>query len=183
MFAPRAPDYRDGEKVDLPDFGGENAYMAPAEAEKALRELMGGAMNQDLDEVTEIDRSEATVQGFKEGIKLLDHQIIGRKWMRDREDVSLKRTGGILADDMGWAIFYIVIFSLLLNFNSLGKTIQTLTRIVEGKAKQRDKEDGYSASTLYVVFQIFLSHLDIYNTLNQGGMSTCTGWTMGGRNH
>lgn len=31
---------------------------------------------------------------------------------------------------------------------SLGKTIQTLTRIVEGKPKKSDKEDGWSASTL-----------------------------------
>lgn len=49
----------------------------------------------------EIDMEEANVKGFKEGIQLLPHQILGRAWMRDREDVTKKRTGGILADDMG----------------------------------------------------------------------------------
>lgn len=57
-------------------------------------------MNVDVE--TEIDMEDAIVKGFKEGIKLLPHQILGRAWMRDREDVTKKRTGGILADDMGY---------------------------------------------------------------------------------
>lgn len=32
----------------------------------------------------------------------------------------------------------------------LGKTIQTIARIVEGRPKKSDKEDGWSPSTLYV---------------------------------
>lgn len=57
-------------------------------------------MNGDVE--TEIDMEDAVVKGFKDGIKLLPHQILGRAWMRDREDVTKKRTGGILADDMGY---------------------------------------------------------------------------------
>lgn len=44
--------------------------------------------------------------------------------------------------------------STLLGLNaiySLGKTIQTLTRIVEGRPRKRDKEDGWDAPTLYVL--------------------------------
>ncbi|KAG5720840.1 hypothetical protein E4T56_gene16954, partial [Termitomyces sp. T112] len=56
-----------------------------------------------------------------------------RAWMKEREDPSKKRFGGILADDMG-----------------LGKTIQTLTRIVEGRARKSDRDDGWAATTLVV---------------------------------
>lgn len=56
-------------------------------------------MNQDVE--TQVNMEEAVVKGFKEGIALLPHQVLGRAWMRDREDTTKKRTGGILADDMG----------------------------------------------------------------------------------
>jgi len=92
---------KDGEIIKFPDFQHDNAFMAPVEAEKALRELMGGGMNQELDSTIEIDMSQEIVEGFNDGIKLLPHQILGRAWMRDREDTTKKRTGGILADDMG----------------------------------------------------------------------------------
>lgn len=78
---------------------GDMNYVSPAETEKALRELMTGGMNENLE--TEVDTEDAIVKGFKEGITLLPHQVLGRAWMRDREDLSMKRTGGILADDMG----------------------------------------------------------------------------------
>ena len=94
----------------IPDFREDNIYMSPADAEKALRDLMGGGMNQDLDAEIEIDISQATVDGFKDGIQLLPHQILGRAWMCDREDISKKRTGGILADDMGYYYFLLTIF-------------------------------------------------------------------------
>lgn len=103
--------------------------IAPAEAEKALRELMGGPVNENAD--VDINMEDAVVKGFKEGITLLPHQVLGRAWMREREDLSLKRHGGILADDMG-----------------LGKTIQTLTRIVEGRARKADAAEGWAAATL-----------------------------------
>ncbi|KAF9009274.1 hypothetical protein BDZ89DRAFT_1229328 [Hymenopellis radicata] len=89
---------------------------------------MSGAITEDV----EIDAEDAIVPGLKDGFRLLPHQIQGRNWMRGREDIKGKRYGGILADDMG-------------------KTIQTLVRIVEGKAKKADREAGWSGSTLVVV--------------------------------
>ncbi|KAF8062181.1 SNF2 family DNA-dependent ATPase [Lyophyllum atratum] len=121
----------DADGIAIPEFADDNLYISPADAEKALRDLMSGGMNDDVE--TEINMEDATVKGFRDTIKLLPHQIIGRAWMRDREDLTKKRTGGILADDMG-----------------LGKTIQTLTRIVEGRARKSDRDDGWSATTLVV---------------------------------
>lgn len=71
--------------------------MSATETEKALRALVEDAVNHDDD--VEIDMDEAIVEGFKEGITLLPHQVLGRAWMRERE--SGKKMGGILADDMG----------------------------------------------------------------------------------
>lgn len=97
-----------------------------AEAEKDLQDLLSQSMN-DVNE--EIDMRLAVVSGFREDIRLLPHQVVGRLWMKERE--SGKKLGGILADDMG-----------------LGKTIQTLTRIVDGRPRKSDKDSGYSATTL-----------------------------------
>ncbi|KAJ7461525.1 SNF2 family DNA-dependent ATPase [Mycena latifolia] len=122
------------ENILVPEFapdpyGGD--MLSPAQAESALRDLMASDTNADNN--TEIDMSEAIVPGFRDNIRLMPHQILGRAWMRDREDVTKKRAGGLLSDDMG-----------------LGKTIQTLTRIVEGRPRKRDKEDGWDAPTLVV---------------------------------
>lgn len=95
------PDDSDGEaeKLDVPEFRDEiNEVISPADADKALRDLMSGAIAED--EVV-IDEDDAIVDGFKEGFTLLPHQIQGRHWMKSREDVKAKRFGGILADDMG----------------------------------------------------------------------------------
>ncbi|KAI0692705.1 SNF2 family N-terminal domain-containing protein [Cytidiella melzeri] len=102
--------------------------MSQAEADKALRDLMSDVRN---DVQQDIDMADAIVPGFREGIMLLPHQVVGRKWMADRE--SGKRTGGILADDMG-----------------LGKTIQTITRIVEGRPPKAAQEAGFAGTTLVV---------------------------------
>ena len=109
-------DDRDGEVVNVPDFRDDNTYMSAVEAEKALRELIGGGMNQELDADIEIDMSQATVEGFKPEFRLLPHQVLGRAWMKDREDVSKKRNGGILADDMGYFISIFTIFTRLILF-------------------------------------------------------------------
>jgi len=106
VFQPRpvgspAIEVLDGEEIKMPDLQDDYGYMHPQDAEKALRDLMGGGMNQKLDEEVDINLDEAIVDGFKEGFTLMPHQIIGRTWMRDREDLTRKRTGGILADDMG----------------------------------------------------------------------------------
>ncbi|KAG5220159.1 SNF2 family DNA-dependent ATPase [Salix suchowensis] len=65
------------------------------------------------DEEADIDMAEAVVKGFKENIRLLPHQVIGKKWMKEREDVTQKRYGGILADDMGYDEFKPTTRSLL----------------------------------------------------------------------
>lgn len=117
------------EAVAVAHIKDDHTYISPADAEKALRDLMSGGMNDE----TEVNMANATVKGFKVDIKLLPHQIIGRAWMRDREDTTKKKMGGILADDMG-----------------LGKTIQTLTRIVEGRARKSDRADGWAATSLVV---------------------------------
>ncbi|KAJ7256478.1 SNF2 family N-terminal domain-containing protein [Mycena haematopus] len=122
------------ENIIVPEFAADpygQDLMSSAQAESALRDLMTADSNADA--TTEIDPEDAIVPGFKEGIRLMPHQVLGRKWMCDREDVTKKRFGGILADDMG-----------------LGKTIQTLTRIAEGRPRKRDKEAGWDAPTLVV---------------------------------
>jgi hypothetical protein len=71
--------------------------LSTEDSEKALRDLMSDVGNS----ITyDIDMAEAIVPGFKDEVVLLPHQIIGRKWMAERE--SGKRTGGMLADDMGY---------------------------------------------------------------------------------
>ena len=95
----------DGEFVNVPDFSQDaNTYTSPEEAEKALRELMGGPMNDEGDKV-EFTDEDAQVPGFKDDVRLLPHQILGRRWMKEREDPKAKRMGGILADDMGSLLY------------------------------------------------------------------------------
>ncbi len=106
------------------------------EAEKDLQDLLQQSFDgrEDGESVRdEVDMTQAVVEGFSEGIRLLPHQVVGRTWMSQRE--SGKKYGGILADDMG-----------------LGKTIQTLTRIVEGRPRKSDAEDGWVAATLWVCY-------------------------------
>ncbi|KAF7311329.1 hypothetical protein MKEN_01034600 [Mycena kentingensis (nom. inval.)] len=124
----------DGEHIDIPNFAPDPYgadVLSSKDAEQALRDLMSSTYN--ADENTDYNPEDAIVPGFKDGIKLMAHQIQGREWMKEREDPAAKRHGGILADDMG-----------------LGKTIQTITRIVEGRPKKRDKEDGWDSPTLIV---------------------------------
>ncbi|KAI9068646.1 hypothetical protein FKP32DRAFT_1561262 [Trametes sanguinea] len=102
--------------------------MSQADTEKALRDFVNeGFQDGDVDFTPE----DTMVEGFRDGIRLLPHQVKSRRWMAERE--SGKKTGGILADDMG-----------------LGKTISTLTRVLEGRPTKKDKAAGYAASTLVV---------------------------------
>ena len=115
----------------------ENPYeprKTVVEAEKDLQDLLLQSFDGKEDGESahdEVDMSQAVVEGFREGIRLLPHQVAGRAWMTERE--SGKKSGGILADDMG-----------------LGKTIQALTRIVDGRPRKSDAEDGWAATTLWV---------------------------------
>ncbi|KAJ7217158.1 SNF2 family DNA-dependent ATPase [Mycena pura] len=122
------------ENILVPDFapdpyGGD--VLSPEQAESALRDLMASDSN--ADDTAEVNMEEAIVPGLRDKIRLMPHQVLGRAWMRDREDPAKKRFGGILADDMG-----------------LGKTIQTLVRIVDNRPKKRDRDDGWDAPTLVV---------------------------------
>lgn len=113
----------------------ENPYeprKTVVEAEKDLQDLLQQSFDgkDDGDSAhEEVDMSQAVVEGFREGIRLLPHQVAGRAWMTERE--SGKKSGGILADDMG-----------------LGKTIQTIARIVDGRPRKSDAGDGWAAATL-----------------------------------
>ena len=75
--------------------------LSTAEAASALTQLMSGATNNDGE--SEINIRDTTVKGFRADFKLLPHQVRARFWMKDREDTTKGRAGGILADDMGFA--------------------------------------------------------------------------------
>lgn len=86
------------ETIALPDYQGlSDPRMSTADTEKALRALVEDSINSPDD--VDIDMKESVVEGFREGVVLMPHQILGRVWMRERE--SGKKKGGILADDMG----------------------------------------------------------------------------------
>ena len=75
----------------------EDPRMTTAEAQKALQDLVADVYNGDVGH--EIEEEDTIVEDFRDGIVLLPHQVIGRKWMAERE--TGKKTGGLLADDMG----------------------------------------------------------------------------------
>ncbi|KAG8736436.1 hypothetical protein FRC10_009318 [Ceratobasidium sp. 414] len=117
-----------GEQFNI-DVGGDDLKSTPDDAQRALKELVEGAIG--TADLEGVDMKDATVNGFRDNITLMPHQIQGRAWMRERE--SGRKCGGILADDMG-----------------LGKTIQTLTRVVEGKPTDEDRDEGYTGGTLII---------------------------------
>ena len=88
----------DEETFDIRNVGTyqDDLAMTPADTEKALRDFVADTYNHGDIEYTQED---AKVEGFREGVMLLPHQIKSRQWMAERE--SGKKTGGILADDMG----------------------------------------------------------------------------------
>ncbi|KAH8990774.1 SNF2 family N-terminal domain-containing protein [Lactarius akahatsu] len=75
-----------------------------AEAEKDLQDLLQQSFDGKEDGQSahdDIDMSQAVVDGFREGIRLLPHQIIGRTWMAERES-------GKKHED-GWAVTTLVV--------------------------------------------------------------------------
>ncbi|EIW53650.1 uncharacterized protein TRAVEDRAFT_133687 [Trametes versicolor FP-101664 SS1] len=102
--------------------------MTQEETAKALQDFVHEGYN---DGDVDFDPEDTIVEGFRDDVRLLPHQIKSRAFMAERE--TGKKNGGILADDMG-----------------LGKTISTLTRILDGRPTQKDKSAGFSGSTLVV---------------------------------
>ena len=147
--------------------GISDPFMSQADAQKALQDLVSEAYNE-VDQPVSVE--DATVEGFSEDTTLLPHQVLGRKWMAERE--TGKKNGGILADDMGYVqsqrTHFVLSLTISIIFCSLGKTIQTLTRIVEGRPTKEDRQEGYAKTTLYVKlfkspFFVILSPLNIHS--------------------
>jgi hypothetical protein len=86
------------EAFELPVHDTWEPFRTPQQAEEDLKQLMQHAIEDTAEEIDEADRF---VEGFSNAIQLLPHQIIARRWMRERENPSEKKYGGILADDMG----------------------------------------------------------------------------------
>ena len=85
------------ERIEIPNIADvDDRNLSQADTEKALRDLVAETYN---DADVEYSIEDATVEGFRDGFLLLPHQIKSRQWMAERE--SGKKTGGILADDMG----------------------------------------------------------------------------------
>ncbi|KNZ58679.1 hypothetical protein VP01_1879g5 [Puccinia sorghi] len=72
---------------------GPGEYMTMQQSEDALRELVEGMYEGDMDGV---DTDAAMPEGLS--CKLLPHQVVGVNWMKSREEG--KKKGGILADDV-----------------------------------------------------------------------------------
>jgi len=109
-----------------------------------VKELFKGTS---VNHEVEIKEGDEIVEKFASDFRLLRHQIQAKEWMKERE--TGRSHGGILADDMGLVLFPVVATDWKVDFRtSLGKTIQTLVRIVEGKPHKSDKSKGYIPATL-----------------------------------
>ncbi|KAK4199749.1 putative ATP-dependent helicase [Triangularia verruculosa] len=131
-------------------YGDTTFYTDPAKANADLKALLEGGMEDEEEDDTpptkdktvkdekkpdekpekepeEGVQEDGTLNGIK--VKLLPHQVVGVKWMKNRELGPLKKgrvpKGGILADDMG-----------------LGKTLQSISLIVSNPMPKPD-EPGY----------------------------------------
>ncbi|WAR53303.1 hypothetical protein PtB15_2B734 [Puccinia triticina] len=106
--------------IDMSD--GPREFMTQQQSEDALRELVEGMYDGDMDGV---DVKAAMPDGLS--CKLLPHQVVGVNWLKSREEGSKK--GGILADDMGF-----------------GKTVQSIALI----SAHKQLEKGAPKTTLVV---------------------------------
>lgn len=118
------------------------------DADEHMRELLSGAIGDGEGEMGDdgMEDGDDVIEGFAKGIRLMPHQVRGTKWMKGRE--SGRKYGGILAD---------VICSFPFDHREadkqdmgLGKTVQTLARIVDGKATAAEKKAGHKGGTLWV---------------------------------
>ena len=101
-YIPKEQQQRDDdgdENILVPEYAADphGDLLSPAQAESALRDLMASDTNAEVD----VNIEDAIVPGFRENIRLKPYQIAGRAWMTEREDVTKKRYGGLLCDDMG----------------------------------------------------------------------------------
>ncbi|WAR53304.1 hypothetical protein PtB15_2B735 [Puccinia triticina] len=106
--------------IDMSD--GPREFMTQQQSEDALRELVEGMYDGDMDGV---DVEAAMPDGLS--CKLLPHQVVGVNWLKSREEG--KKKGGILADDMGF-----------------GKTVQSIALI----SAHKQLEKGAPKTTLVV---------------------------------
>ncbi|PLW37316.1 hypothetical protein PCASD_09658 [Puccinia coronata f. sp. avenae] len=106
--------------IDLSE--GPREFMTQQQSEDALRELVEGMYEGDMEDV---DMEAAMPEGLS--CKLLPHQVVGVNWMKSREEG--KKKGGILADDMGF-----------------GKTVQSIALI----SAHKQLEKGAPKTTLVV---------------------------------
>ncbi|KAK4170995.1 putative ATP-dependent helicase [Triangularia setosa] len=133
-------------------YGDTTLYTDPAKANADLKALLEGGMeDEDEDDTLPKDATKTTAKDEKKPfeepenepedgvqedgtltgikVKLLPHQVVGVKWMKNRELGPLKKgrvpKGGILADDMG-----------------LGKTLQSISLIVSNPMP-KPSEPGY----------------------------------------
>lgn len=64
---------------------------------------------------------------------------------------------------MTWGLFLPSEFVLVLTYachGSLGKTIQTITRIIDGRPSRKEKKSEFSATTLCAPFWYMISPFD-----------------------
>jgi hypothetical protein len=121
----------------------EHSGKSATQIEDDVKGLFKGtAVNHEV----EIKEGDDVIEKFTDDFRLLRHQIQAKAWMKERETGGSR--GGILADDMGLVFLPIVVISKVELRCRLGKTIQTLVRIVEGKPHKSDRSRGYIPSTL-----------------------------------
>lgn len=121
----------------------EFSRKSATQVEDDVKELFKGTI---VNHEVKIGEGDDVVERFINDFRLLPHQIQAREWMKKRESGSSH--GGILADDMGSVFLPIVVVWEVELRPRLGKTIQTLVRIVEGKPHKRDVSKGDIPSTL-----------------------------------
>ncbi|KAJ7636882.1 P-loop containing nucleoside triphosphate hydrolase protein [Roridomyces roridus] len=124
------------EEITLPESSGaRERSLTPAEAKDAFLHLFSSGVDEPDSGTTPFRDTDAIVRGFCDGIRLFRHQVAARAWMRDREDLSKRRAGGLLADDMG-----------------VGKAIELVARAVDDSYTILDLqlEEGCVKATLVV---------------------------------
>lgn len=103
--------------LDSPELFKEEKEMV----DKLVSSIGNSVMEDEIAKLkeTEFEEKDRQVKGLT--VNLLDHQVLGLKFLRKREKDKHIHKGGLLCDDMG-----------------LGKTVQMISLIVKNKAKEDD---------------------------------------------